>query len=133
MLGAENLPRWLSGKESACQHRRSGFNPWVKRILWRRKWQHSPVFLPGESYGQRSLAGYSLWGGKESDTTELLSTSVNRKPKITGSRPGRCLSVSRSRKLRCHRLSGQGTQKPGFCCCARLSFIIGRRQLQLCP
>ena len=36
----------------------------------RRKWQPTPVFLPGKSYGQRSLAGYSPWGHKESDTTE---------------------------------------------------------------
>ena len=40
---------------------------------WRRKWQPIPVFLPGESHGQRSLAGYSPWGGKESDTTEQLT------------------------------------------------------------
>ena len=39
---------------------------------WRRKWQPTPVFLPGESHGRRSLVGYSSWGGKESDTTELL-------------------------------------------------------------
>ena len=37
---------------------------------WRREWLHTPVFLPGESHGQRSLVGYSLWGRKESDTTE---------------------------------------------------------------
>ena len=40
---------------------------------WRRKWQPTPVFLPGESHGQRSLVGYSPWGGKESDTTEQLT------------------------------------------------------------
>ena len=61
------LPRWLSGKESDCQCRRFRFNP------WRRKRQPSPEFLPGESHGQRSLAGYSLCGCKESDTTEWLS------------------------------------------------------------
>ena len=56
------LPRWLSGKESTCQcrrHRRCGFNPWVGKILWSRKWQPTPVFLPGKSHGQRSLVGYS--------------------------------------------------------------------------
>ena len=49
-------------KESTCQCRRRkrrGFDPWVVKIPWRRKWQPTPVFLPGESYGQRSLAGYS--------------------------------------------------------------------------
>ena len=66
----EGLPRWLNGKESACQFRRLEFEPWVRKILWRRKWQPIPVFLPGESHAQRNLAGYSPWGCKESDITE---------------------------------------------------------------
>ena len=45
---------------------------WIRKIPWRRKWHPTPVFLPGESHGQRSLAGCSLWGRKESDTTERL-------------------------------------------------------------
>ena len=49
---------------------RLGFNPWVRKIPWRRRWQPSPVFLPRESHGQRSLVGYSPWGHKESDTTQ---------------------------------------------------------------
>ena len=49
------------------------FDIWVSKIPWRRKWQPTVVFLPGESHGQRSLAGYSSWGCKESDTTEGLS------------------------------------------------------------
>ena len=55
------LPGWLSGKESVCQCRRRkrlGFYPWVGKIPWRRKWQATPVFLPGKSHGQRSLAGW---------------------------------------------------------------------------
>ena len=63
-------------KKSACQCRRHKFNPWVRKILWRRKWQPTPVFLPGESHGQRSQAGYSLWSHKESDSTGQLSTNV---------------------------------------------------------
>ena len=55
------LPWWPSGKEPACQCRRLMFNPWVGKIPWRRKWQPTPVFLPGKSHGQRSLAGYSPW------------------------------------------------------------------------
>ena len=58
---------WLRGKELACQRRRHRFNPWVRRIPWRRKWQPTPVFLPGKSHGQRSLAGYGPWDCKESD------------------------------------------------------------------
>ena len=55
------FPGGASGKESACQcrrYKRGGFNAWVKKIPWRRKWQPTPVFLPGKSHGQRSLAGY---------------------------------------------------------------------------
>ena len=62
---------WFSGKESTCQYRRLrryGFDPWVGEISWRRKWQPPPVFLPGKSFGQRSLASYCPWGHK--DTTE---------------------------------------------------------------
>ena len=55
------LPRWLSGKESACQCRRCGFNPWVWKIPWSRKRQPTPVFLPEKFHGQRSLVDYSPW------------------------------------------------------------------------
>ena len=69
--------KWLSGKQSDCRcrsHRRHGFHPWAGKIPWRRKWQPTPVFLPGESHGQRSLVGGSPWGHKESDTSERLNT-----------------------------------------------------------
>ena len=48
----------------------AGFSPWVGKIPWSSKWQLTPVFLPGEFYGQRSLVGYSSWAHKKSDTTE---------------------------------------------------------------
>ena len=67
------LPRWCSGKESACQYRRCqrhGFDPWVKMTHWSRKWQPTPVFLLGKFHGQGCLAGYSPWDHKESDITE---------------------------------------------------------------
>ena len=60
------LPRWLRGKESICQCRTWWFNPWVGKIPCRRKWQPTPIFLPGKFHGQ-SLTGYSTWGHKESD------------------------------------------------------------------
>jgi len=60
------LPWWLTGKESTCQCRRHGFDPWVGKILWRRKRQPTPVFLPVESHGQRGLVGYSPWGSQKS-------------------------------------------------------------------
>ena len=67
---ALGLPWWLSSKESTCEYRRLGFDPWVGEIPWRRKWQPTPVSLPEKSHGQRSLEGYSPWGHKESDMTE---------------------------------------------------------------
>ena len=62
----KNLP-------TSSRHRRWGFDPWIGKIPWSRKWQLTPVFLSGTSHGQRSLAGYSPQGHKESDTTEWLS------------------------------------------------------------
>ena len=60
----KNLPEWR--------------RPWVRKIPWRREWQPTPGFLPGESYGQRSLVGYSPRGNKESDTTKQLTLSLYR-------------------------------------------------------
>ena len=55
-----------------------GLDSWVRRIPWRRKWQPTPVFLPGKSQGQRSLVGYSPQGCKEWNTTDWLSTSTEK-------------------------------------------------------
>ena len=55
------------------QRRRPRFDPWVGKIPWRREWQPTPVFLPGDFYGQRSLARHSPWDRKELDTTERLT------------------------------------------------------------
>ena len=63
----KNLPEM----QETC--RRCGFDPWVRKILCRKKWQPAPVLLPGKSNGQRSLADDSLWDHKESDTTERLN------------------------------------------------------------
>ena len=52
--------------------KRLGFSPWVGKMPWKRAWQSIPVFLPGKSYGPRSLAGYDPEGRKESDTTEVI-------------------------------------------------------------
>ena len=67
---ALRLPWRFSGKESACQCKRCRFNPWVGKIPWRRKWQPTPVFFPGESRGQRSLMGYSLSIGHNLETKQ---------------------------------------------------------------
>ena len=62
-LVVKNLP--VNAGDKRC-----GFDPWVRMIPWRREWHPTPIFLPGKSYGQRSLMGYSPWGLKELDMTE---------------------------------------------------------------
>ena len=55
---------------------RLGFDPWIGKTPWRRKWQPTLVFLPGEFHGQRSLVGYSPWGHKESNRTEHTGWAI---------------------------------------------------------
>ena len=70
---SRGLPRWLNGKESACQYKRSELNPWVRKNPWSRKWQPTPVSLLG-NFMERSLEGCSLQGHIELDMAEQLST-----------------------------------------------------------
>ena len=73
------FPGGAHSKEAPCQcrrHKRHRFDPWVRKIPWGRAWQSAPVFLLGESHGQRSLMGYSPWGCKESDMTEHMAHST---------------------------------------------------------
>ena len=77
LVCVHGLPRWHSGKKSACQcrrHKRHELNPWVRKIPWSRKWQPVSVLLPREFHRQKSLGGYTPWSLKESDTTKWLST-----------------------------------------------------------
>ena len=62
--------------KNLLQCERPGFDPWARKILWRRAWQPTPVFLPGEFNGQRRLVGLSPCGGKELNRTEQLSTET---------------------------------------------------------
>ena len=87
--GSQGCQSWKTGriqildgicpddKESACNAGGPRFDPWVRKVPWRRQWQPAPVLLPGESYGQRSLAGYSPCGRKELDMTEWLILSLS--------------------------------------------------------
>ena len=59
--------------KTCLQCQRTRFDPWAGKISWRRAWQLTPVFLPGEFHGQGSLAGYNPWGHKELVTTEYIS------------------------------------------------------------
>ena len=72
LISQKDFPSCSDGKASCLQWGRPGFDPWVGKILWRRKWQPIPVLLPGKLHGWRSLLGYSPWGPKELDTTERL-------------------------------------------------------------
>ena len=66
------IPLWLRWLSICLQCGKPRFDPWVRKFPWRRKWQPTPVFLPGKSHGQRSPVSYSPWGHKELDTTERL-------------------------------------------------------------
>ena len=93
----QNLLRGIPGGPDVglVQCRRPRFDPWVGKIPWRRMWQPTPVFLPGEFHGQRSQVGYSPWGCKKSDTTERLTCTWWR-------------SV----------MWRHGSGLPGLCCCS---------------
>ena len=71
------FPGGSDGISICLQCMRPGFDPWVGKILWRKKWQPTPVLLPRKSHKQRSLVGYSPWGHKESDMTEQLHSILN--------------------------------------------------------
>ena len=66
-------------KESACNagyaETRQGFDPWIGKIPWSRRWQSAPIFLPGKFHEERSLTGYSPWSSKETDTAEHACSS----------------------------------------------------------
>ena len=84
-MSIPGFPGVTSGKEPACQCRRRKrcrFSLWVGKIPWWRAWQPTRVFLSGESHGERSLAGYSPWGHKESDMTKATERAHTLPPSI---------------------------------------------------
>ena len=85
--GILGSPDGLGCKESTHQcrrHRRCGFDPWVGKIPWRRTWQPTPIFLPGEFHGQRSWVGYSSWSHKEFDMTKLVHAGTHTHQDLEG-------------------------------------------------
>ena len=74
LLEGKHLGFLVIQTDSAVQ--KTGFDLWVGKIPWRKAWQRTSVFLPGEFHGQRSLASYSPWGRKEKDLTERLTFSL---------------------------------------------------------
>ena len=74
VIQSEGFPGGSVGKKPACQcrrHKRCHFDPWCRKMPWKRAWQPTAVFLPGESQGERSLVGYGSWGCKESDMIKV--------------------------------------------------------------
>ena len=106
------LPRWLSGKESACQFRRHEFDLWIWKIPWRRKWQPTPAFLPGKFHGQRSMVGCSPWGHKESDTTEWLNTHTHTH---SGYKECSLNDLSSPENIKYDKRLHPGTNEPSYC------------------
>ena len=89
----------FSGKESACHFRSHQFDPWVRKIPWRKKWQPTPVFLPGKFHGQKSLEGYSPWGHKTARHDLATKQQFWPKPSAFRSHFGRktvCYSLASS-------------------------------------
>ena len=82
-LSKSCFPGGTRDNESAFQCKRFMFDPRVRKIPWKRKWQPTPVFLPGQFHGQESLAGYSAWGYKESDTTECTHTHTHTHTRVS--------------------------------------------------
>ena len=110
MLSVANyweLPWWLRRSSVCLQCGRPGFDPWVGKIPWRRKWQSTPVLLPGKSHGQRNLVGYSPWGCKELDMTKRLHREtqikvqwgiISQGPEWPSSRSTKLYKVGRGRE-----------------------------------
>ena len=104
----------LGGKESACQPRRCGLDAWVRKIPWRRKWQPTPVFLPGKSHGQRSLQALAH-GVAKSQTDTMEHTEKSHPPRLAAL---------------AHLCPGAVLEKPRDWWCLRLSSEISAPQCQ---
>ena len=76
-LGASLVAHWITNPP----HRKCGFDPWIWKIPWRKKWQPTPAVLPGKSHGQKSQAGCSPWGHK-SQSRPSLNTECQKKSTI---------------------------------------------------
>ena len=96
--------QWLRWYRICLQCRRPEFDSWLGKFPWRREWLPTPVFLPGEFHGQRSLVDYNPWSCKESDTTEWLTLHFSLGEKLTFMMPGGAF------KLFFHRVSSESKQ-----------------------
>ena len=111
------LSWWLSGEESVCKCRRPRFDPWVGKIPWRREWLLAAVFLPGETHGQRSPAGYIQFMEWQRAGHDWVTNTFTSPPPIINR------VTQQSPLSRCFDLS-QGWQwwdSPSFCWCNSLT------------
>ena len=100
-------PSWKNPPTPGRSCRSCKFDPWVGKIPCGKKWQPTPVLLPGKSYGLRSLVGYSPWGRKESDTTERLHfTSLSKVPRHAG-KAGNPFQTTQGNRLSCRDQEGR--------------------------
>ena len=115
-------PSGSDGQESACQGRRPRFNPWVRNIPWRWAWQPTPAFLPGESHGQRRLAGYSPWVTKswtrltKQQALGLDPVEPDPTPKTTQARGSSYVLRLRTRREGPQKSRREGGQEPASSC-----------------
>ena len=84
-MPASQVALVLKDLPAVRRQKKHGFDPWIQKIPWRRKWQPTPVFLPGKPQRQRSLAGYSSWSCKELDTIESLNDTKQEKISVFAS------------------------------------------------
>ena len=116
-------------KESACQCKRGRFNLWVGKSLWRRKQQPTPLFLPGKSHGQRSLAACSPTGHKESDTTDqvykhtVLHTTVNKELPGVIKTWGWNSDVAELKASGAEAFRSRTSEEQFFWCCSGICFL----------
>ena len=124
--------QWLRRSRIHLQCRRPRFNPSVRKIPWRREWLPTAVFLPGQFHGQRSLASYSPWGHKESDTIEQLTHTHTQMKKITNKKLPYC-TRNPIYSVLCDDLNGKEIQKrediciyiaDSLCCIAENNNIL---------
>ena len=113
------LSGWLSGKDPAYQCRRRGFEPWVQKIPWRRKWESTPIFLPGKSQGQET-GGYSPWGCRVGHARARVSITYYLYIGALQDLTERCDRTGRSAKA-----SGEAEYKPSLAWPGRL--LVQRR------
>ena len=99
------LPRLLSSKKICLPMQKMQFNPLVGKILWERKWQPTPVFLPGKSHGQRSLEGYSPWNHKRVKHDLMTKQQQQRMRNTNKMRPTGYLEIQAKKP---HRLTKGG-------------------------